>query len=88
MAGHTSRKAVNSIENTYRVLAYELMIAVRAFDFTTEQPLELLNSLIKDLKQLDLSNNGNNKIDTNVHPYLNSIIDFIKNIHIDKYLID
>ena len=37
MGGWSARKALTTIDNTYKVLAYELLAACRALDFTEEQ---------------------------------------------------
>lgn len=42
MAGWSSRKACQSIENTYNVLSYELFTACQALDFTKEKPAEIV----------------------------------------------
>lgn len=38
MAGHSSRKALDSVENTYKVLTYELLAGYQALTFTAEKP--------------------------------------------------
>jgi len=51
MAGHCGRKALDSVENTYKVLAYELFTAFQAFKFTEERPHKNLSQLLDYLAQ-------------------------------------
>lgn len=51
MAGYSAIKAMNSIENTYRVLAYELLATIQALNFTQEHPHDELHRLHEHFKQ-------------------------------------
>lgn len=50
MGGHASRKALNAVENSYRVLAYELLAAQLAMDYTKEKPHAELDAFVTYFK--------------------------------------
>lgn len=54
MAGYSSRKAIMSVENTWKVLAMELMTSIQALEFTEEKMCEqvekIKNYVRKELK--------------------------------------
>jgi len=81
MAGHSSRKAMDSVENTYRVLAYELLAAYQAMHFTTEHPHHHLHHLLEHMKQ----NLPKIENDMYMKNHLDWIIDFLKNMDISQY---
>lgn len=45
MGAYTARKAIISVENTYKVMAYELFAACQALDYTAEQPSTHIKAL-------------------------------------------
>ena len=72
MAGHSSRKAFNSVENTYKVLAYELLAAYQAFSFTAENPHHKLDNLLQYLRE--------NLPEINDDIYMKNHFDFIHDL--------
>jgi histidine ammonia-lyase len=78
MGGQASRKAYDSVMNTYYVLAYELLTAWKAFCYTKEKPHEKLCNLLKYLK----TNLPEIKNDT----YMKNHFDFILNMLKDDAL--
>jgi histidine ammonia-lyase len=74
MAGHASRKAYDSVMNTYYVLAYELLTAFQAFRFTKERPHEKLSNLLEYLNtHLPIIKN-----DTYMKNHFDFILDMLK----------
>lgn len=55
MAGYPARKALDSVENTYKVLSYELMTACQALEFTKEKPHERLYNLYQYVRSKTLN---------------------------------
>lgn len=52
MAGYPARKAYESVQNTYKVLAYELFTACQALEYTKEHPHQRLHQLHQYLRSL------------------------------------
>jgi len=51
MAGWSARKAMMSVENTYKVLSYELFTACQGLDFTTEKTTPILENIHSYIRQ-------------------------------------
>lgn len=73
MAGWSSRKAYQAMENTYQVLAYELFVSMQALDFTKEQPNKAVNSLYNHIRTfVPFIEN-----DMYMKPYIDKVLEFL-----------
>lgn len=76
MGGYSARKAMQSVENTYRVLTLELFTALQALEYTTEKPADKI-AKIKDYVRNTL-NIPRITEDTYMKPYVDKLEDYVK----------
>jgi histidine ammonia-lyase len=73
MAGWACRKAVQSMKNTYNVLALELFTSVQALGFTKENPNKISEKLVQHIrKQVPFI-----ETDTNMSDYIKYITNLL-----------
>ncbi|MCJ7638094.1 MAG: aromatic amino acid lyase, partial [Nitrososphaeraceae archaeon] len=78
MGAYSARKAIISIENTYKVLGYELFTACQALDFTKEKPGKYVAELHDKVREFV----PNIEIDIYMAEYINQIIEMLHHHHV------